>query len=144
MRALLALCLVGCVIRPPQDPTEPPPTGPPGDCNRTCFAGEVCARDHLCHPADDVRSIRAEWTVRGQTANSASCAGAPNLYIRFEASDDTVGYSPVPCRLGLFTMDKLPTTFTQVELGINDPDGRYGGVTHAVDAEGHVAFDLTP
>jgi hypothetical protein len=145
LSVLSPLWFAGCVIeRPPSDPPdEPPPSGPGQDCNRTCFSDEVCARDHFCHAASEVHLVRSEWTIRGQPAAEASCAGAPELYIRYRAPDDSIGYSPIPCRLGIFTIDKLPLSFDRIELGIDAPGGRYGEVIAPI-VEGVVRFDLSP
>ncbi|MBX3157445.1 MAG: hypothetical protein KF773_15830 [Deltaproteobacteria bacterium] len=140
MRAapLLVLCLAsaGCPGVGPND----------GECiiDMDCD-GDVCARDHACHPADQVRAVKAQWTIRGQPASELACAGAADLYIRFKgSSDDALGYAPVPCRLGQFTMDKLPTRYFSVELGVEGRGGRHSAVTRAITSDGVVTFDLKP
>jgi hypothetical protein len=107
--------------------------------------GDICARDHACHPASEVRGVLTQWTIRGQPANDISCAGAQSLYIRFEStSDDSLGFAPVPCNLGQFNIDKLPTRFGRVELGVDEGDVRHSAVTRAIDSEGRAQIDLSP
>jgi hypothetical protein len=146
MRLLLpAVCLAGCVIQQPSEPfPDEPPPGPQTECRRTCDSDEVCARDHNCYPPTRVRQVRADWTIRGQPASETSCTGLPSLYIRYEGPDDSLGYSPVPCTLGRFNIDKLPDDFTHAELGFDAGEDRFGGVTMPIGAEGVVVFDLAP
>jgi hypothetical protein len=112
-RAALALLLIaGC------------PGGSDGECtiDAHCRDGEVCARDGSCAAPSEVRAVRTTWTVRGQPASATTCASHPDLFINFlgPGPGDTIAYSPVPCAIGQFTMDKLPLRFRQVELG---PEG---------------------
>jgi hypothetical protein len=86
-----------------------------------CRSGVVCARDEQCWPASEVRRVMATWTVRGQPASEATCARAPDLHIIFDGNvPDDLGFSPVPCVIGQFVVDKLPRPFTRVELGVDD------------------------
>lgn len=113
-----------------------------GECqlDSDCSGSEVCARDEMCAAASQVRSVTATWTIRGAAASVASCGTHPDLYISFIGNDsgDTLGYAPVPCKNGQFTVDKLPTRFRQVELGVE------GGVsdTRTIDASGTAVLDL--
>jgi len=132
MRGLsLALALAAC--------------GPPrGDCevDNDCGGDYVCARNGECLPADSVHPLRITWTVRGQIASEANCAPAPTLYLIFYGYDinDQFGFEPVPCEAGLFTIDKLPSRFTSVELG------ERGGfvMEKPITGTGMVTFDLAP
>ena len=83
--------------------------------------GEVCARDGTCTPASAVRAVTTTWTVRGAAADDTTCASHPTFYIAYLGRDygDRLGYAPVPCALGRFTIDKLPTRFRAVELGVD-------------------------
>jgi hypothetical protein len=88
-------------------------TGPStGECftDGDCL-GNVCARDGFCHPPSDVREVRTTWTIRGQPATTSTCSTS---------------------------MDKLPRSYTIVELG------RDGGFpdSKAIGATGEVSFDL--
>ncbi len=87
--------------------------------------------------------VKATWTVRGQKASDAACSSAPDFYIRFrtDTRNDSLGYAPVPCSLGQFTMDKLPTRFFKVELGI-DNGGGFGTLVKPIDSNGIAAFDM--
>lgn len=94
------------------------------DCKRDeeCSGGEVCARDSHCSLQSDVRQVDVTWTVRGAAASVMTCGAHPDLYISFIGNDssDTLGFSPVPCKNGQFIIDKLPTRFRQVELGVEN------------------------
>lgn len=116
--------------------------GSGGDCKRDadCADAEVCARDSQCAALADVRQIEATWTIRGAAATTTTCGTHPDLYISFIGNDsgDTLGFAPVPCMNGQFIVDKLPTRFRQVELGVE------GGTrdVKTVSAAGTVALDL--
>jgi hypothetical protein len=107
-----------------------------------CPGDQVCARSSECLPADQVRRVSANWSVRGQAASATTCAPAPTLYLLFYSADpnDTFGYAPVPCVAGLFTIDKLPVRFTSVEIG---KDGGFN-TSKPINAQGLVTFDLAP
>lgn len=108
--------------------------------DKDCGSDEVCARDSTCSAASDVRQVMAVWTIRGGAANVMTCAAHPDLYISFIGADsgDTLGFAPVPCQLGQFMVDKLPSRFKQVELGVE------GGTSdrRTIDATGRAVLDL--
>jgi hypothetical protein len=112
-----------------------------GDTN-DCPGDHVCARSSECLPADQVRSVHVNWSVRGQAASPTTCAPAPSLYLLFYSADpnDTFGYEPVPCVAGLFTIDKLPTRFTGVEIGA---DGGFSDRA-PINAQGLATFNIAP
>lgn len=117
---------------------------PPGDCeiDNDCSGDYVCARNGECLPPSDVHPLRITWTIRGQVPSTASCSASPDLYLIFYGYDasDQFGYEPVPCETGLFSIDKLPTRFTSVELG-----ERNGfSMEKAITSTGTVTFDLAP
>jgi len=138
MRLAVAISLVllgGC----------PQPGGDDGTVGLSCFvdeecsAGEVCARDSQCWLASDVRPVRATWTLNGQPADETTCARFPELYIEFHGSSvDDLGFSPVPCANGLFTVDKLPRGFTRVEVGVD----RGPWDSASFNSAGQAALDL--
>ncbi len=154
--ALLGLVLAGCMDQsttyPPSGgggggyyPPPPPPSGgTPGDCtsDTQCPTGDVCARTFECLPSSDVYAIHVSWTLQGQPASTTSCATAPNLDIDFTGSNVTWwGYAPVPCVEGKFSIDKMPTGYTHVEL-VRDGD-QYGGDAGNIDpTTGTVALDM--
>lgn len=108
--------------------------------DRDCSSGDVCARDELCWPAAEVRAVRVTWTVGGAAATAAACQRHPDLYIRFNGGvADDLGFSPVPCEIGQFSIDKLPLPFTRVELG---DDRRGGAWTSGPITSGAAALDL--
>src|SRR5690348_5055460 len=127
--AVLVVFVVGCIARPgstddPWGAGPGPGSGPIGEgrgcSDSSCGAGSVCARTHACLPADQVRTVHAQWTVRGMAASSDACAAVPDLLIAFAQSTAPglrLSYAPVPCVEGKFTIDKLPTTYDRVELG---------------------------
>lgn len=129
--ALLGVVLAGC-------------GAPSGECkvDSDCGGGQVCARNSECLAASAVRAVRVTWTIRGAPASDTTCAQTPSFYVLFSSPDvnDTYGYEPVPCKAGLFSVDKLPTRFNAVELGV---ENRFAE-TAAFDANGNAALDLFP
>lgn len=113
-----------------------------GECtvDTECEDGDVCARDKLCTAPANVRALTVTWTIRGAAADETSCAAHPDLFLHFLGRDfnDTIGFAPVPCRIGQFYIDKLPTRFREVELGVD------GGAsqTRAIGSGSSVAVDL--
>lgn len=130
--ALALVMLAGC-----------PHSGTPECITDFDCAPDVCARDKACHPAAEVREVKAVWTLQGQKASDATCAGTPDFYIRFRTTSkaDSIGFSPVPCNNGQFLMDKLPLTFIKVELGIDNGDG-FGTQVKTIDSNGVATFDM--
>jgi len=121
-----------------------PLAGRSGECQFDQDCGDadtVCARDSICHPKSEVRAVRAVWTLAGQKADANTCAATPDLYISFQSSSDgdTLGYAPVPCYAGQFSMDKLPNRFTRVELGVETGAGRQFA---DINSDGVATFDL--
>jgi hypothetical protein len=115
-----------------------------GECrlDDDCGGNAICARNSECLPASEIRVVRITWTIRGAPATESACAQTPDLYLMFSGTSisDTFGYSPVPCKAGLFTVDKLPRRYVSVEIGV---ENRFAE-TAAIDANGNVAFDLVP
>ena len=125
---LVAGCLVPAGPSPGPDPD--PGTGgwtnPQGfGCTSDVECGtQLCARDGACYPATSIREAHVLWTVRGAVASTTSCAPTPNLLIEFYGSNgEAFGFAPVPCRAGAFIVDKLPTAYTRVELGVEGATG---------------------
>lgn len=162
MRLALALCLLsGCLIEEPrdEDPYYGSGSGSSGgswgsgwgggggtidygcSSDAACGVGSLCTRTGECLPASQVRAVHTYWTVAGKTASSATCTNAPNLAITFSSgAGEQMGYTPVPCRAGLHTVDKFPTRFTSVQLAI---EGDYaGGDSATFDADGNAQLDL--
>jgi hypothetical protein len=159
--ALAALLLTGCVIEPPDSgPDYPPPGGGDGGwgsgwggsggntgygcrSDAACGSGNVCARDGSCTTSANVRVVHANWTTRGVAPSEASCTSARNLDITFSGgvtASDHFGFSPVPCKLGKFTVDKLPMRYTTVTLA--RAGDYYGGDTATFDSSGNALLDL--
>lgn len=157
--ALLALCCSACLIESPSgddDGYYPPPdnggwgsgygggggTGGYGcQIDTDCGSGNVCARDGACMASTAVRIVHVNWTVNDAAASATSCTYAPDLAITF--SDSTgyqFGFAPVPCKAGRYTVDKMPSHYTRVQLARS---GDYnGGATGQFDATGNVTLDL--
>jgi hypothetical protein len=119
------------------------------DGSGTCMTdsqcgGDVCARDGECLPASEIQSVKVTWTIRGQAASAMTCAASPSFLLQFDGYSygDSFGYAPVPCMEGQFTMDKLPTRFVQVDVGLDNAGSFLG--SKPIDASGVVAFDLAP
>ncbi|MBA3818728.1 MAG: hypothetical protein H0X17_07535 [Deltaproteobacteria bacterium] len=131
---LLLLLLGGCPLGT---------TGGAGECDVDAdCSGDVCARDGFCHSAGSVRAVRVTWTVNGMPASAAACTSAPDLAIYFSgkaAGDDPLGFAPVPCETGQFVIDKLPTSYSMVELG---RDGAGFPDVKSISSSNVVTFDL--
>jgi hypothetical protein len=117
MRAVLVLLLASCNV----SPSGTDPIGDfSGDCSSdaVCRGGEVCARSGGCYPPSQIRSIQVTWTLDGQAASAETCGASQDLEIDFHGSDGgSLGFAPVPCVAGKFSIDKLPVSFTSVRLG---------------------------
>ena len=132
--ALCWLGLTGCVVQG---------SGGGGDCTTDdqCNSGFVCARgDRLCVTPSEVREVTAHWTINGGPATTNSCDGR-DLFIDFQSDrpEDSLGFAPVPCFAGQFSVDALPLRFTTVELGV-DGGGRRDFA--AFDGNGEAQLDL--
>ncbi len=113
------------------------------DCNVGSGSGNVCARDEECLPASEVWTVHVTWTVSGQPASAATCTSTPDLQLFFGEVGESgwdFGFAPVPCAEGEFTIDKLPTFYTQVGLLQDMTDS--GGATGTFDGSGDSALDL--
>jgi hypothetical protein len=140
----LGVCLGGCIT----PANQPPPsgwTGPGGHsidgCKQDVECGTaVCARDGTCQPASSVHAVHVSWTLRGKPADATTCAQSQDLEIQFTSSaNDRLGFAPVPCRQGKFTIDKLPIWYNLVDLGRDS----YSGSTTTIDrATGNATIDL--
>lgn len=143
MRGLLVMLLVSCTIsRGGPDELDDSPT--PGGCRSDsgCSGGNVCARTGVCLPPSQVRAAHVMWVVNGKTADSITCSPHPDLRLDIHAATGgaPLGYTPVPCSAGKFSIDKLPTTFDRVDLGpTHDSDGWRSGT---LDASGELTLDL--
>ena len=140
MRPVLALCLLAALPACPHPGGSGPLGG--GECfvDQECDDGELCSRDELCWPADQIRRVKTMWTVRGEPASAATCSSHPDLYIRFDGNvPDDLRFSPVPCAAGQFVVDKLADSFTFVELGIPN---RGFAKRARFDAAGEATIDL--
>jgi len=137
VRAIAAISLVllgGC----PQ-PGDGSTIGQTCFVDEECSSREACARDGLCWLAVDVRPVKTFWTVNGQAATQAACSRYPNLYVQYQGRTvENLGFSPVPCDIGEFNVDKLPRDYTRVEVGV---DGGPWNAT-SIGSSGQVTVDL--
>jgi hypothetical protein len=155
--AMAAILVSGCIIEPPDSgPDYPPPGGGGGwgsgwggsggntsfgcQSDTACGSGYVCARDGSCTTAANVRVVHANWTMRDQVASDATCTNAAKLDITFSTGADQFGFSPVPCKAGKFTVDKLPVRYTTVTL--SRAGDYYGGASAVFDSMGNAQLDL--
>jgi hypothetical protein len=147
MRMLVVMLLAGCLDRGAGTGQPGDPTGPVSGslCHQDtqCEGGDVCARNDGCVPPSEIRAVHVSWTVGGMPASATTCNGSPDLEIQFDASSPAtnprLGFAPVPCDEGKFSIDKLPIAFTLVELGRRGSDSQ----TATIDATtGDATIDL--
>lgn len=108
-----------------------------------CSGGDVCARDEACWPSNEVRSVKLTWTIGGSAVGSDSCAAYPLFFVDFWSYNEEFGFAPVPCIAGEFPIDKLPTVYTETEIG-NDGSGAFFDLSSSIDSNGSASFDLVP
>jgi hypothetical protein len=151
---LLAGCMVmfaGCVVQKGASSDDEPGWSVPGgtthqhcQSDSSCTGGDVCARDGGCWSASKVYPAHVSWTLRGMPATRTTCEATPELEIGFYTAisgDNDLGYAPVPCVAGKFSVDKLPNTFTGVKLGRAAGDHKWAFT--AIDgATGEATLDL--
>jgi hypothetical protein len=132
-RALAFALVVGCAGSS---------SAPPGECSggSACGADHVCTRDGLCLPSDQVRAVHVNWTISGAAASATSCTAAPDLVLDLRRGEGpSLGFSPVPCAEGKFTVDRLPVDYDRVELGRAADRSRPRA---AIDAAGDATLNL--
>jgi len=150
MRALLVVLVAGCVVQGTPRSGDPGWSFP-GDTGRDpcqsdgdCAGGDVCARDGGCWAPSEVRAVHVTWMLGGMPASTTTCASAVDLQIGFYAPGSNaseLGYAPVPCVQGKFSVDKLPVAYTRVRLGRASSD--HGWESAAFDgATGEATLDL--
>jgi len=129
MRGVLLLLLASCNVsgsdRTGDDDGSVVPVGPSGRCTTDdqCSSGQVCARTSRCYATSQIHAVHVTWTVDGLPASATTCGTAADLEIYFrgdQSRDDSIGFLPVPCVAGKFSIDKLPISYTQVQLGGGD------------------------
>lgn len=133
--ALMA-CLAGCSLTS---------SGSGGECHSDSQCGdEVCARSGECLPKTSVRDAVVRWTVSGAAADAASCAAHPDLFLQFDGQDygDVLRVAPVPCRLGSYFINKLPTRYIKVELGAEGGASEVMALSSATGTTMQAQFDL--
>jgi hypothetical protein len=108
-----------------------------------CGGGNVCARDEACWPSNEVRPVKLTWTIGGAPVGSDSCAPYPDFFVDFWSYNEEFGFAPVPCIAGEFPVDKLPTVYTETEIG-NDGTTTLFDLSSSIDENGSASFDLVP
>lgn len=134
VRTAFAFVLVLCAGCPVQQGRE-------CSVDLECDSGQVCARDHACAAPEDVKFVQARWTINGGPADVDSCQGF-SLFISFFGNNqetDSLGFEPVPCEPGQFSVDKLPVRYDRVGLRI---DGGGAQDVARFDADGIAQLDL--
>ena len=122
--------------------TSRPADTSPGRASRTATARRTCApaTASAC-PADQVAPIRVNWTIDGQAPTAALCANQPDWYLDFnDTYQQGFGFAPVPCMAGVFSVDKMPTRYFMVEMGVENGQSLASG---QFDDQGHVLFDVS-
>ena len=78
----------------------------------------------------------------GKPANATVCDATQSLTLRLAPPDSFgIGWAPVPCSQGKFTVDKIPISYSQVELSQQyHDDTKQDGTLDAVTGE--VTIDL--
>lgn len=128
--ASLAAALAGC-----QDTCASPDD---------CLGGDVCAIDGTCTAPSDLVIAQVAWTIAGQPATAATCAGASvrvGFVLGFGEQVREYAFAPVPCAPGAYTAADVPT-FDEVELGYDTGDGFDHGMLATPDGSGVAMFDL--
>ena len=152
MRALLVMLLAGCAMQgsAPSDDDgyggwHFPGGSTEGRCRSdgACSSGDLCARDGTCLSPAQIYPAHVMWTLSGQPAGKTACDASPDLEIGFytDSGDGYLGYAPVPCIAGKFTVDKLPRTYRRVRLG-RDPGAGDGEAATIDGATGDAVLDL--
>lgn len=110
-------------------------------CEDACGAGLECTRAGACLPPSEIRAVHVTWTVYAHPAGDDTCTTAPQLWVKAvsSATSAAIGFAPVPCSEGAFTIDKLDLGYDNVEIGI-DGGGELDG--QPVLADGTASFDL--
>ncbi|MBP9208474.1 MAG: hypothetical protein KBG28_31185 [Kofleriaceae bacterium] len=124
------------------------PSGPSScEDDVDCGGDQVCARSRECLGPTEVRPLVVTWTFAGQD-NAAACAEVDTLGVTFRVPGtvDELGFAPLICAGGRFSIDKLPARFAEAELVTARGDlvtgvGR-GPIPNAAGAE--VAIVIAP
>jgi hypothetical protein len=92
------------------------------DCDSASQRGEVCAPDMQCWPPSELQTVTVNWTIGGQPASAATCAGLPSeLDVIFDnrqtLKPDTIDAGQVPCAVGMVVQDQVPPDLATVILG---------------------------
>ncbi len=137
MRALALLSmlsLAGCF-----EAVDGGACGSDSDC-----PGAACTRVGEC--AENPYSLRVAWTIGGQPASATTCAEISELQLSVidPSTRTTHTVSPVPCPPGSFFYDKLPQSYTEVQLWSFGLAGQRGSFAtgSAVGSDGVLTLDL--
>jgi hypothetical protein len=119
----------------------------------TCGESEVCGLDVRCHAPSDVYRAHLTWTIDGQPASVASCAGHDQVRMFFVelrgAHWMSVDAGTAPCADGAAEVPE-PPRFADVPRSYDrasvEFDGSFlgSGDLVKVDLAGNATFDLHP
>ena len=105
------------------------------DTGGSCTGGNTCTRNGECLPPSQVRMVKVTWTIGGMPASATTCASVGDfaLYFQDPVTADSFGYEPVPCMEGQFTIDRIPTRFSEAAVNAN---------VQPIGSDGTVAFNF--
>lgn len=137
MRALAVIAclpLLGCF-----EAVDGGACGSDNDC-----PGAACTRVGEC--AEQPYALRVSWTIAGQPASATACAGISELELSIIDPSTGTAHTvrPVPCALGSFFYDKLPQSYTDVQLWSFGLSGQRGGFAtgSSIGSGGALTLDL--
>ncbi len=123
-----------------------------------CFEavdGGACSSDNDCPGAACTRvgecaanpyALRVAWTIAGQPASAATCASISELELSIIDPSTGTAHTvrPVPCPPGSFFYDKLPQSYTDVQLWSFGLSGQRGGFAtgSSLGSNGVLTLDL--
>lgn len=120
LAGVLALPLAGCFAGP--ESSDAP-------CVEDDECPEICSRIGECLLEANAITIRASWTVGGQSPSPtapAACGQIDALEVSLEsdgARDMPVIYYPVPCDLGQVYYDRMPNRLKRMRMSAADANG---------------------
>jgi hypothetical protein len=111
----------------------------PGQCmvDQQCDSDQVCARNEACASPSSLRDVYVHWTIDGAAPTDTSCqryGGSFELDFVSNNAGEDFGFDPVPCNLGTYHIDKMPTSY----FGASLDNGR----AYAFDVGGMVTIPL--
>ena len=121
-----------------------------GRCETDADCDGECARTNECVEAGTTIRVELAWTIAGEPAVDETCAPIAELEVLFHdggGEQEPTSYSPIPCRLGRSTYDKMPPRLDRIELIAYDQGGGIldsGSGPLEPTGTTTVSFDLVP